>query len=320
MVCFIAIYPIVNQIYTTILVNKNLIAYKVASHALVDYTLNGIRLKWCFGSSWLPEDAICDLFHPRSTERMLLSDAAIRQIGDSMPASKYPNPLPSVRLTTIDQTIALNSITSMHPLYRILNSLMLLGATGVRMQISRVDNVNEPTRGQEVTLLVRATILVGPNVHFWGLGSSTLWVESKVMVFPRELSTFALILPNDLYLDGNPSANNYDTSFLATSGAGLRFESPVFVNGNVFVPPPNSPNKNMVTFVERLVLGGGYVYTGQTPFKPLTAGGPNDQYFAQLPGFGGFLSGVELDRNRDIGLDYFASIYIPPSPHRYETV
>lgn len=286
---------------------KHLIFYRLAINSLLDYTINGVRSKWCFSPTWLPDNNACSLLHPRNVERLLLTDSAISNIVLSMNPTEYTKP---IRLTTINQTISLSSISSNHPLYTIVSPLLSHGIYSMTVEIDRIDNINEPGQDAAVPLKIRVTMNTNRYLELLG---KQLFAEAKVLVFPRELNTFALLLPNNLYLDGQVASTPYDSS-LSGTGAGLRFESPVYVNTNVFVPKNDVTTTSAVTFLDRIILGSGYVYQGTQLYTPASAGGPLDQYTANMPGFGGFLGGVELDVEADKGLYNFAGINQQPIP------
>jgi len=139
-------------------------------------------------------------------------------------------------------------------------------------------------------------------------------ISSKVYVFAREISYFSLLVPKDLVL-GSTSTAAGDVSLKIVDPAGstgLRFESPIFVNDNLNLPPKASTMSN-VTFVDKVFMGGGFIKQEGQLFSPKSAGGPGAGFNNDIPNFGGILSGYELDADRDEGLDYLFNLQAPPN-------
>ena len=61
--------------------NSNLISSRLAVHSLLDFTLVGIKQKWCFSEAWTPErcgeGVLQSISHPRSIDRLLLTEVSI---------------------------------------------------------------------------------------------------------------------------------------------------------------------------------------------------------------------------------------------------
>ncbi|MNJ93277.1 hypothetical protein D3C87_109560 [compost metagenome] len=279
---------------------------RVVLDSVLAYTTNGIKQTWCFSASWM-QDAMCDLNHPRNTERLLLSDEALTYIAATN--TPRPDPVINTRLTLITQTVSLNSITPDHPLSLILKPLRDKYQS-VAISISRESSAIQTTKGREVPL--RISITLTPKVITADV--RVLELSSKVFVYPREVSYFALLVPKDLNLgvaSAKPGDNNLDSVDIG-AGTGLRFESPVFVNDNVNLPPPGASMRN-VTFVDKIYLGGGFLRQNGKMFYPKSAGGPQSRYNHEMPNFKGILAGYELDIERDEGLDYLFNLQTAPA-------
>ncbi|MCM2280917.1 MAG: hypothetical protein NDI61_03625 [Bdellovibrionaceae bacterium] len=292
---------------------RGFIHYQTALHSLLDYTVNGVRQKWCFTPAWL-ENPTCTLFDANNVERLLLSEESLTAIEVS--GTPHPVPLSATRTKKIDVTTPISAITSSHVLFKIIQQLANLGVEGIRFEIERVDNYNTPTKSREIVLQSKVTLIledVDPSRY--------PFVEAQMVVFPRELATNALVIANDFNLDA-PTANLPSTpgdAAVRPEGGfnagikGLRFESPVFVNGDIRLPANANSAFAHVSFVDKVILGGGHVYSATALATPLTAGGAADRFYTQSRQFGGFLGGIEMDPGRDSGLDYFAGI-VPASP------
>jgi hypothetical protein len=286
----------------------------------MDYSLNGIRSKWCFSSSWSPNSA-CTLTDPNNVERLLLSDEALRAIEASMPPAAFGGKINVVRTKSISVSVPLKTITEVHPLYYIKKGLIdISDELTFNFQITRMDN--GVVKGREVALEVQVSIDLG---NFLGVKSfkNLISLVSTVMVFPREINTNALLVANNLYLDrpdpGIAGAGNGDVYIppMQSEVPGLRFESPVFVNTNVYIPNSTAPSYTPVTFADKVIIGSGGVQesTGSGAVAiysaPRSAGGLDDMYYSQINNFGGFLGGVLLDPTPDQGLYILGQVKLP---------
>lgn len=281
-----------------------MVIYRAALDSAVDYTIYGLRQRWCFSQSWQP-DGFCDMTHPRASERILLNDAsfaAFRALINKNPEIPHTDP---IILESIEHTLNLSDLSPSHPLYKVAES-----ARGVfhsiHFEIRRVSNTHVPSRGREVTIAVKAT-LQAPAVIFKNL--SSISQTSTILVSPRELSRFAFVVPRDMRLDKqtpNPEIGDVDFRHFGDKGeggAGLVFESPVFVNRDIYLPAATTSGFTPVTFAGRVQMGSGFIYQGGQPLAPQTPGGFGHQFYNELPGFGGFLGGVDSDGIQDEGLN-----------------
>lgn len=87
------------------------------------------------------------------------------------------------------------------------------------------------------------------------------------------------------------------------SGQGLVFESPVFVNYNIHIPPENRPNFPNVTFADTVILGRGVLMQSGRPAQQPLNGGLDARLYTSASGFGGFLRGIKIDDQLDLGLN-----------------
>lgn len=290
-----------------------MVIYRAALDSAVDYTIYGLRQRWCFSNSWQP-DVHCDMSHPRASERILLNDAsfaAFRALLIHNP--EIPNASPLI-LESIEHTLNLSELAPTHPLYRVGESARGVFQS-IHFEIKRINNTHVPSRGREVTLAVKAT-LQAPAVFFKNL--SSISQTSTILVSPRELSRFAFIVPRDMRLDTqdiNPEigdVNFRNFSSKSEAGSGLVFESPVFVNRNIYLPNATAPGFTPVTFASRVQIGSGQIFQGGNYLAPQTPGGVGHQFYNEIPGFGGFLGGVDSDGIQDEGLNVLISKDVDP--------
>ncbi|MBS1970473.1 MAG: hypothetical protein JSU04_09195 [Bdellovibrionales bacterium] len=280
--------------------------HRIVLDGLFAYTVNGIKQSWCFSDTWVQDNA-CNLFHARNTVRLLLSDETLNYLGSSK--TPHPDPVINTRLMVMTQTVPLAAITPSHPLFSITQPLNG-NYENVTFNIKRESSAISTTKGNEIPLRISIKLVAKASSSF-----KDLELQSKVIVYPRELSYFGLIVPKALYL-GMPAPTAGDVSFASASSSviqGLRFESPVFVNGDLHLPPKTAnadAAMDNVTFLDKIVIGGGLIYqgAGQTLFNPGDAGGEKNMYNHELTSFTGLLAGYELDPEKDKGLEYLFNV------------
>ncbi|WP_413581297.1 hypothetical protein [Bdellovibrio sp. HCB288] len=276
---------------------------RIVMDGLYAYTVNAVKQSWCLSSTWV-EELNCTMNHPRNTQRLLLSDETLLFIRNS--GTPHPEPLSSTRLKSISTTVQLSNFTESHPLFSVVRPLKEEYSQAT-FTIERDATAISAVRGKEVPLKITIFLKHKSERQY----DETL--VSKNIVYPRELSYFSLILANDLYLNTKASSassgNNRINSTPIGSSSGLRFESPVFVNGDLHLPASGfRPAMKNVTFVDKVVLGGGKIMQDNQPFMVKTAGGEGSMFNYELPNFAGLLGGYELDPGRDTGLDFLYNI------------
>ena len=292
----------------------SIITARLALHSMVDFTLFGIRQRWCFSDAWMPEKCAENLIsHPRAVERLLMKSEAVdylRSIGIAQ-ANNVP-------LKKISAKMDLSSFSSLHPVYKMVSELKGYKVESFAVSIERDMRGIVPEYGREVYLKVTVSLLdkEGKVIE---VGSSPLSTTSYVGVYPREVGSFALMIAGDLRLDrssatglqvGDASFKMFGSRLERSRYQGLIFESPVFVNGSIHLPNGSSDSDDSVyspvTFKEAVILGDGSVKRNGAEFRPQSAGGQADQFWSQVRQFGGFQKGVDIDGYRDLGLDYLS--------------
>lgn len=286
--------------------SSNKMDNRIALDGMLAYTINGIKQSWCFTNTWTQQPT-CTLTDNRNSIRLTISDESLMYLASSL--TPHPTPTSATRLSSISQTVSLGSINTLHPLYNIARPLNGKYTT-VSFTIARDDSAIATTKGREVRLKIAVKLTASS-----GKANDDLELVSQIIVYPRELSYFGLILPQNLYL-GSEVSTKADTGLkqvAVSNTAGLRFESPVFVNNNLYLPT-SSPAMENVVFLDKVVIGGGMIYKGNTLFSPPNAGGDKNMYNHEINSFAGFLGGYELDADKDAGLEYLFKTAVDPAP------
>jgi hypothetical protein len=295
----------------------NLTEGRMVVYSLLDYTIYGIKQRWCFDDNWLPAQD-CKFEHPRSVERLIMNQDSERvfnqMVEDKVIVGTIPNP---VRLKRIESSeISLKNLLPAHPLQQIIGPIAAThDLATAKIIITHDPRVRLANGGRHIFLRIDVEVKDSS-------GKVVLWQDlpmkgtSSLGVFPRELGTFTLIVANDLDLAnssnlkaGDAAIHMFDKKSEVPPKKGIVFESPVFVNGNLVLPDPSpqakvdDPQYTPVTFVEKLFLGGGQVFRSGDRFRPKTAGSAADQTWDGVLEIGGLQRGIEMDGGRDLGLD-----------------
>ncbi|MDG0815884.1 coiled-coil domain-containing protein [Bdellovibrio svalbardensis] len=300
--------------------SASIITTRLALHSMLDFTLLGVKQRWCFSDSWMPENCGKSatpttqeiLNHPRSIERILMKKETV----DFLAAMGYPNALQLLDNQKISATIPIGNFSTLHPIYKIVSDLKGYRVSAFSVEITRNTQALIPEYGREVYLKVTVKLLDDKGAVI-NVGSSRLEATSFVGVYPREVGSFALLVANDLHLDvstnGSQTAgDSYIKKFTSKNAiknyAGIVFDSPVYVNGNIILANASTSHDGdtsyaPVSFNEKVILGDGMIVRKGKEFTPVSAGGESDQFWYNIAEFGGFRKGVDVDGGRDGGLD-----------------
>ncbi len=306
--------------FRTIAVQKASMQYQtqinLALASSLDYIIWIVKQRACVSDN-LTRKLCSGVLDESNTERLLFLPTTADILADAMGKTRSDVFLKGNK---IERTVALSSISDQHPLYTILQPLKGKGVVDyLSVKVSRDDSVAR--KGREVYL----RFSVGLRQKAGQSLGTSLESEALIAFFPRELANFSLITSGNLVLGNSAldipeeSKSKSDSSFIGAkkteaTGAGLVFQSPVFVNKNIYLgakAPEGSTSGDFVniTFGDSVSLGEGVIYQkkseggGFDPFKPLNAGGDDSTYNYQNVGvFGGFLRGLKLEM-KDSGLD-----------------
>lgn len=333
------------QVSTTV----NAVNLRFALNSTMDYVIFGVRQKYCFTDDGLlmnaPTDQ-CTLTNTGSIERLIMSAQQqnfIQMMAFPSDGSKGVNfgtgvDYNNLALTEIHRYIKISNLVSAHPLFSVMQQLknvkdeithQVVKVGQVKVDILRDDSKYLPRAGREVYLRVNLSLL-DTNGNVITLGSAPLTLSSAVAIYPREVGSFALLMANDLHLDlpYNAVPSTGDVIFhqfenrKVVQGPGLTFLSPVFVNRDIYLPQvpddetitADNTKYSAVTFADRVVMGNGWIRSGDNYYAPRSAGASNDRYWSDAVNFGGFLKGVENDGGLDAGLLVFAKINTGAAP------
>ncbi|WP_413578448.1 hypothetical protein ACLVWU_07910 [Bdellovibrio sp. HCB290] len=308
---------------------KNVVNLKFAVNSALDYVVFGIRQKYCFDNGTILQNTTnCDWKHPGNVERLVMSDEQLQSLqamllaGTGIGPNDGPNTL---RLDRIDLSLIF-PVSSNHPLFPVVNALKdvvnemtgaLVPVSSIRVLLTRPTNEGYlPKAGREVYIQAQVSLLDSSG-NVIQIGQAPLQARSQLAIYPREMGSFALVLPGNLRLDkewdaptGAAEVNLHKFGSRSDLGSspGLVFTSPVFVNGNINLPVDAGANGKSayagVTFTDRVYMGNGWIQNpDNTQYTPNTQGGLSDRYWADSRVFGGFLKGIENDGMRDLGLD-----------------
>ncbi len=297
------------------------VALMTAIEGLSATILTGIKSRWCFTRDLVPVD--CNdggknvLNHWFSAERFLLKDSGweainearksqcerLRAGGVPLDSFVYPQnpscneilqdpnnpakiPFDSIAIKDREMELSEEMIRGSDLLSDSLGGFLDSRGTRLRLKPPMVVRVardeNYPELGDEVYISVEITVTFELDKR-----SKKLEFKQVVAFYPRQLTSFGLILARDLYLGGEEVTSsaiggctlpgiNEKFPYLSNpveigsipfsqynKYKGLKFLSPVFINGNLYV----SDKKDKVVpvaFQSSVVLGGGRI-VGHTP-------------------------------------------------------
>lgn len=321
---------------------SNVVNLRFALNSAMDYVIFGVRQKYCFSNdNLLMNDlgAECNLAHTGSVERLIMSTEQENFIRQLVNDGKNVGPLESnaltqnkIRLKTIVRLLEVGKATTTHPLFPVLESLKtvrnengeVVKVAAIRVTLTRNESINLPKAGREVYVDSRVDLVDSlGNIKPIKVGNKELSLKSQIVIYPREVGSFALLVPQDLYMDrswdspmnaGDVALHKFSSRKEMAGSSGLVFQSPVFVNRNIYLPTdesgddasPDSINYAGVTFADRVYMGNGDIMTSKGKFSPRSSGQMGDRFWADVRTFGGFLKGVENDGGLDAGLVYLS--------------
>lgn len=308
---FYLISDVTGRHRSQVVANADQTQLRLALQSTADYAIYGLKQRWCFSPN-LVKDEGCNLNHPASTDRLMMSTEGVQYVRQML--VDFPTmisyPVEQLILTNFERTVDISDLTTAHPLFVVLQGLKSKGVTAVQVRFERDQSATIPRSGSEVYIHVYVTLLAK--------GEKIKTLAKHVSVHPREVGSFAFLTPGNLRMDKNykeqPAPGDAVFHQFANAdevqGPGLIFMSPVFVNRDMFVPfSPDRSSSSLaytpVTFADRVILGGGRVFEKDHPYSPKKAGAEDEKGWVDNRTFGGLQRGLENDGARDRGLDAF---------------
>ncbi len=309
------------------------INYRVFMASINDYLLHGIRERWCFdidgnGSTDLLPSNRCKagstmeevVTYPGNLERLLWNDDNIgsaqanpitldnanriltlnhyrfEQGLTSRKLNKEDIALPDGKMIFKVDKRTLNDMNESHPLF-IISKNVRNCVNEISIELFQVRDINNMPISSErkIGVLIDAKI---DRTSFSCLTTTIARSTSYYTFYPRRLHTFSLLKYGDL------DASLYN-----------EYHGPVYVAGNLTLPPPDFNSQRSSLFYNTVTLGvfndgsgnergyraGKVVNNSGRDYTFTERGHPyqskNDNYL----GFRGFLGGVRLDASEDKG-------------------
>lgn len=305
-VCYV-LYSMIIQLNSLNRDNTSQIIYQTAMTSLLKYTNAAIKQQWCMAPDWTQLPASnCTLNSPTNTERMILSPDEISHINSMVQQGLISAPNPPT-LSQIQMTVDVTKLPATHPIRQIVSSTEFQFLESIQFTI--LPDTGCQKFGSESCLKLQVQFFPKPD-HSMPDGRQIMLGWSKIIVYPREVGTFALIVPGNLHLDGTSASLNGDVAFPSGTAnePGIIFDSPVFVNGNILIPPATTTQYTPISFTSQVILGTGILLQNGQPAQTTTAGGLGTlPTYSNMSGFGGFLAGISLDGQTDQGLVEFSN-------------
>ncbi len=286
----------------------DILNYRLALNSAIDYASFSVKQRWCVNDVWARKTP-CAITDPRHTERLMLSTEGLKSL--------EAQGITTTKLDEIAVTVPMKTIAPTHPLYAVFRELPA-SISGVEFRVTRLDNIYKPTADGQVYIKIRATLLIGAGALRILKRSGDMYAEALFSYFPRELSSMALVVANDIRLDQFttplPAPSNRGDMFVpyalkASQPKGLTFTSPVFVNGNIHMLSKLKIEAGYVSpvlFADKVYLGDGMLMQDGQPFNPEDSNEGRMATMNEIKGLFGLRQGIEVDGARDLGLEYLA--------------
>ncbi|WPU63367.1 hypothetical protein [Peredibacter starrii] len=313
---------------------ESTIDYRVFISSLNDYLIHGIRERWCLsvnngvtdlllsndcGSGKAMEDIVT---HPGNLERILWGPENIGTPLNAMPSAESANRILALNYVRYHQTpqkasrllayedvyptdgkmkfkvtqAILQDMTDQHPLYLISKSVRDC-VNEVNIEIFQVKDYNNIGAGEERKIGINITTDIS-RTRFSCTVMRTADSTAYYTFYPRRLHTFSLI-----------KYGNLDTKALN------EFRGPVYVAGDLVLPPEGYDKDQGSVFYAPLVLGmynsgggtgstfraGRVVNSNGADYTFNDRGHPHLSKQDNYPNFRGFLGGLNLDATEDKG-------------------
>jgi hypothetical protein len=329
----IIFYPMLSKIkdiYAQQNKTNTMLQERMALNSMVDFMIYAFKQRMCITPT-LTNTSPCDFNQPYDTELLMLTPDSVAFLKQAKAAGMNVVIPPS-----IDQFVITGELSnlSLGPLGYMAKSMTASPAKKYKITASRIVSASLPQTANQVYISINVQFGDSSGNFPVSINNVAMSMTSLLTIYPREIGTFALMIAKDLHMDTAYSAPptqdcsqatsggcpNGDTIFhmfsggaSAVGGPGLIFESPVFVNGDVYLPTGDHQGKTgpyaAVTFADRLYVGNGKIYQGAGKvYTPSQPGIQSDSQWSNNVLFGGFQKGVQIDGYQDAGLQVFAGV------------
>lgn len=273
---------------------------KSLTNAVFNYTAYAVKERWCMDANW-GRDTNCGgaggsdmkafVTHPRNLERFLWSKVTINDMA-SRYKGLYGAAPAALALNKLEQVIPMSNLESLgasHPLNLVMDDMVKQCLTSVSVLIEKPLSSYYKPQGDEVYLIitVKGNLTLNP-LSRCSLLKNTPVIKGLVIVYPKTLNQYAMVKVED-----------FTVSDYGSSNKGLNFFGPVYIQRNVKLP---ASGKHGVSFKDKVRIGEGILQLNGQPFTPKTPGGFSDQYLSQITTMNGFMNGISLEAEADLGL------------------
>jgi len=273
---------------------------KALTNAVFNYTAYAVKERWCMDGNW-GRDVNCGgagasnmksfVTHPRNLERFLWSKVTVNDM-----ASRYKNVYgvapATLTLNKLEQVIPISNLESLgvsHPLNLVMDDMVKQCLSSISVLIEKPLSSYYKPQGDEVYLLITVKgNLTNNPLSRCSLLANTPVIKGLIIVYPKTLNQYAMVKVEDFTISDYGSSNK-----------GLNFFGPVYIQRNVKLPVSG---KHGVSFKDKVRIGEGILQLNGKPFTPKTPGGFSEQYLSQITTMNGFMNGISLEAEADLGL------------------
>jgi hypothetical protein len=312
---------------------KDVVGTKLVLKSSLDYVVNGIRNRWCFDDVLTPSPN-CPANQDGNTERLTLPEQTLRGRLKTSQALSTIDPAPR---RAIVKKVSFGQMTSQHPLkFAVAQVSDKLTEDAALCVVSRrLDKSDEyvkylPGSNSESLAFILVRISLIAESTSCREDTETLpSIRSLLVVYPRELNEFSLVVAGDLDLSkaGTSSASaggdlgipSFSSPSSANAAHGVQFLSPVFVNhslvysNTIFGLGGSQTIYPKVSFSAPLYLGdqikmSNGVVTAE--FEPASAAPAT---WGDFP-YSGLQKGIRVESKNDAGLDFLSGRVTSAAP------
>ena len=247
---------------------------KIVLKSLINYSVAGVRNRVCFTENWGYDQTFGDLNNigscsthdftsangSRNTLRLLFNPKSLEAYCRRSDCS-----ISTPDLSVLDSgNINLTSLSNDH----LLKDTFPWTVEYFRVRIERLDQVAESGY-----VSLENELYLGVTAYIKRSGRSEISLSSKFLLTPREMNHFSLVLSGNLNIYFNDSSFTGTTLPLGGSlNKGIKFYSPVFVNGNLTLADNNLSSTSNHELLSETYVGGALKEIVAGVSRPFTLG------------------------------------------------